>query len=244
MPMMCCRNVFVPVWALLICAFVCAPCGCGSKPQPTEVKPSESIHEQVLAVQRGDSREVRSSIPMDDVGFEQFRGLNGLEILSLTHANANDNIADLLSSLQGLRQIRLEKVRIGDPSARAIGSLPKLSSINLPDCLVSDEGIKDWPLLSELVLLRIGSPNLSDSAMETVARMKSLKFLHLIDVPISDSGLNHLHGMQHLESFYLDGGRVTEEGLTALLTALPKLHFHRDQQHLPSDPRATDHGKH
>ena len=50
--------------------------------------------------------------------------------------------------------------------------------------------------------------------------------------------------MEQLESFYLDGGRVTEDGLMALLEALPKLHFHRDQQHLPDDPRADDHGKH
>jgi len=98
--------------------------------------------------------------------------------------------------------------------------------------------------LNELVLLRIGSPNLSDFSIETVAKMTSLKFLHLIDVPITDAGLKHLYGMEHLESFYLDGGRVTEDGLTALLEAMPKLHFHRDQQHLPNDPRANGHGKH
>jgi hypothetical protein len=80
--------------------------------------------------------------------------------------------------------------------------------------------------------------------METVAKMASLRFLHLIDVPITDAGLKHLYGMEHLESFYLDGGRVTEDGLTALLEAMPNLHFHQNQQHRPNDPRANDHGKH
>ena len=232
------------VCALLATALICVQCGCGSKTERTEERPSPSIHEQVLAVQQGDSREIRSYVPIDEAGFEQLRGLLGLEVLSLTHADVSDEIADVLSSLEGLRQIRLEKAPIGDQSARAIGNLPKLSSINLPNCIISDEGIKDWPLLNELVLLRIGSPNLSDSAIETVAKMTSLRFLHLIDVPITDVGLTHLYGMEHLESFYLDGDRVTEDGLTALLEAMPKLHFHRDQQHLPIDPRANDHGKH
>ena len=239
-----CRISILQVCALLASALICAQCGCGLKTERTEKRPSPSMLEQVLTVQQGNSREIRSSATIDEAGFEQLRGLTGLEILSLTHADVSDKIADVLSSLEGLRQIRLEKANIGDPSARAIGNLPKLSSINLPNCIISDEGIKEWPLLNELVLLRIGSPNLSDSAIETVVKMTSLRFLHLIDVPITDVGLKHLYRMEHLESFYLDGGHVTQDGVTALLEAMPKLHFHRDQQHLPNDPRGKDHGKH
>ena len=241
---MICRISIPQVCALLASAWICVPCGCGSKTERAEERPSPLMREQVLAVQQGDSHEIRAHEPIDEAGFEQLRGLIGLEVLALTRADVSDKIADVLSSLEGLRQIRLEKAAIGDQSAKAISNLPKLSSINLPDCIVSDEGIKDWPLLKELVLLRIGSPNLSDSAMETIAKMTSLRFLHLIDVPMTDVGLKHLYGMEHLESFYLDGGRITEDGLTALLEAMPKLHFHRDQQHLPNDPRANDHGKH
>ncbi len=232
-----------------ICVFVasyliCNQCGCSSKTEQTEERPIASIHEQVLAVQKGDSREIRSYVPVDEAGFEQLRGLTELEVLSLTRVEISDKIADTLASLVGLRQIQLEKAFIGDRSAKAIGRLPKLTSINLPNCNISDEGIKDWPVLNELVLLRIGSPNLSDAALGMVSKMKSLRFLHLLGVPITDVGLKHLYGMEHLESFYLDGGRVTEDGLAALLQAMPKLHFHRDQQHLTIDPRAHDHGKH
>lgn len=241
---MVCRIPILQVCTWLASALICIPCGCGSKTERTQKIPSPSILEQVLAVQRGDSREIRSDEPMDEAGFEQLRGLTGLEALSLTHADLSDKIADVLSTLEGLRQIRLEKAPIGDNSARAISKLPQVSSINLPNCIVSDEGIKAWPSLNELVLLRIGSPNLSDTGFETVAKMSSLRFLHLIDAPITDVGLKHLYGMEHLESFYLDGGRITEDGLTALLDAMPKLHFHRNQQHLPNDSRANDHGKH
>ena len=237
----------IPIFQACVCvacALSCFQCGCSSKTEQSEERPKASIHEQILAVQQGNSREIRSNVPIDEAEFEQLSGLTELEVLSLTQAEFSDEFADTLSSLVGLRQIRLEKALIGDRSAKAIGDLPKLASINLPNCNISDEGIKDWPSLNELVLLRIGSPNLSDEAMGTVAKMKSLRFLHLIHVPITDAGLNRLYGMEHLESFYLDGGRVTEDGLEALIQAMPKLHFHRDQQHLPNDPRASDHGKH
>jgi hypothetical protein len=72
--------------------------------------------------------------------------------------------------------------------------------------------------------------------------MPALRFLHLIDVPVTDAGIAHLQSMSRLESFYLDGGRCTDDGLRALLRALPDLHFHLDQLHLPGDPKADDHG--
>ena len=241
---MVCRISIPQVYALLASAWICVLSGCGSRTERTQERVSPSMHEQVLAVQQGDTREIRSNEAIDEAGFEQLRGLSGLEILALTQADVSDKITDVLSSLEGLRQIQLAKAPIGDQSAKAIGNLSRLSSINLPNCIVSDEGITAWPLLNDLILLRIGSPNLTDSAMETVAKMTSLRFLHLIDVPITDAGLKHLYGMEHLESFYLDGGRVTEDGLTALLEAMPNLHFHQNQQHRPNDPRANDHGNH
>lgn len=229
---------------LLLGALLCVPCGCVGKTEQSLETPTASFLEQILAVQRGDSREIRSNEPIDDAGFGKVRGLGGLEVLSLENADLSDKIADVLSSLESLRQIRLEKAHLGDSSARAIGLLRKITSINLPSSIISDEGVKEWPLSNELVLLRIGSPNLTNSALETISKIKALRFLHLIDLPITDVGLKHLVGMERLESFYLDGSQVTEDGLMAMLNAMPKLHFHQNQQHLGKDPRASDHGKH
>jgi len=232
------------VCIFVTCAMVCVQGGCNSRTNVTEESPSISIHEQVLAVQNGSSREIRSNSAIDEAGLGQLAGLTELEVLSLTRAEFSDEFADTLSSLVGLRQIRLENAFVGDRSAKAISKLRNLSSINLPNCKISDDGLEDWPLLDDLVLLRIGSPNLSDVALTTVAKMKSLRFLHLVNVAITDAGLKHLYSMDQLESLYIDGGSVTEDGLSALLLVMPKLHFHRDQQHLPNDPQANDHGKH
>jgi len=232
------------VCVLVTIAMVWVQCGCTSKTNVAEESPSPSIHEQVLAVQHRKSREIRSNSAIDEAGLGQLAGLTELEVLSLTRAEFSDEFVDTLSSLVGLRQIRLENALVGDRSAKAISKLRNLSSINLPNCKISDDGLEDWPLLDDLVLLRIGSPNLSDAALTTVAKMKSLRFLHLVNVAITDAGLKHLYSMDQLESLYIDGGSVTEDGLAELLQAMPKLHFHRDQQHLPTDPQANDHGKH
>ena len=217
--------------------------GCGLTDLPNVESPEPSFHQQVAAVRQGLSREIRSEATVGDVEFTQLQGLSALEILSLSNAQVSDSIADTLASLVELKQLRLEKTHVGDRLAEVIGKLSKLTTINLPNSEISDEGIEEWPSLSNLVLLRIGSPNLSDAALETIAKMSSLRFLHLIDVSISDAGLKQVHGMQQMESFYLDGGNVTDSGLTELIQALPKLHFHRDQQHIPNDPRTDSHRK-
>lgn len=139
-------------------------------------------------------------------------------------------------------EIRLYKNPVVDAQLEELAGLTKLKRINLADSQISDEGLaliaKHAP---QLELLRIGSPNITDAGMAHVAEMKKLRFLHLIGVPITDAGLKPLETMSWLESFYLDGGKATDEGLSELILAIPKLHFHRDQQHLPNDPRKDKH---
>ncbi len=78
--------------------------------------------------------------------------------------------------------------------------------------------------------------------MERIAGLSKLRFLHLIDVPITDAGLAKLASMKNLESLYLDRvDNVTDQGLEKLLKALPAVHFHRDQQHMPGDPNDDHH---
>lgn len=140
-------------------------------------------------------------------------------------------------------EIRLKNAAIEDAQLADLWGLAELRRLNLPNSQISDRGLeviaKEVP---QLELLRVGSPRITDAGLATIAQLNELRFLHLIDVPITDAGLKHLEQMIWLESFYLDGGAVTDRGLSSLIKALPELHFHRDQQHLPSDPRREDHG--
>ena len=234
-------NIWLSAPAFCLLLFFATSCSSNGVSRPDAREPS--FQEQVRSVQQGLTREIQSKDPINDIEFAQVQGLSSLEVLSLSTAQLSDEIADSLASLVGLKSLRLEKSPIGDRSAVAIGNLSQLTTLNLPRCGISDQGILNWPSLPNLILLRIGSPNLSDAAMETISKMNSLRFLHLMDVQISDIGLSKIHRMHQLESFYLDGGQVTDRGLSQLIEALPRLHFHRDQQHIPNDPRTDDHRK-
>jgi len=223
------------------CLFLFFATSCSSNPVSRPDAREPSFQEQVRSVQQGLTREIQSNEPISDIEFAQIRGLSDLEVLSLSEAQLSDEIADTLSTLVGLKSLRLEKSSIGDRSSMAIGNLSQLSTINLPKCRISDQGILAWSSLPKVILMRIGSSNLSDAAMEMISKMSSLRFLHLIEVPITDIGLSKIQGMHQVESFYLDGSQVTDRGLSQLIEALPRLHFHRDQQHIPNDPQTDDH---
>ena len=139
-------------------------------------------------------------------------------------------------------EIRLNTAPIEDAQLADLAGLAELRRINLPRSQISDRGleqiVKEVP---QLELLRLGSPQITDAGLASISQLKKLRFLHLIDVPLTDAGLKHLEQMTWLESFYLDGGNVTDTGLSSLIEALPELHFHRDQQHLPGDPRSDGH---
>jgi hypothetical protein len=116
-----------------------------------------------------------------------------------------------------------------------------LRVVNQPEGRFTADGLAALARMPPLELLRLHSPHVTDAGMAHVAGMNELRFLHLIDVSITDAGLAPLHGMAGLESFYLDGGSCSDDGLRELLTALPELHFHKDQLHVPGDPRAHPH---
>ena len=138
-------------------------------------------------------------------------------------------------------EIRLQ-APIDDNQLADLAGLTGLRRLNLPRSQISDSGLARLPdLTPALELLRLGSPRIGDAGLASIAELKQLRFLHLIDSPVTDEGLAHLRRMTWLESFYLDGGQATDAGLSELIKALPNLHFHRDQQHLPDDPRSDDH---
>ncbi|REJ90159.1 MAG: hypothetical protein DWQ34_17915 [Planctomycetota bacterium] len=233
---------------VLILFLVCT--GCGDHRQADSVRPAgesaaaeQSWGEQVAAVRQGRSRQIivkRQMITASEWADlrEDCESLHVLEV-----GNAEGLAPADLRVLAGLPELsRLKLVApIDDAGMEQIAPVKSLTVLNLPAAEFSDAGLAHAAQLPRLELLRFHSPHVTDAGLEHVSRMTSLRFLHLIDVPVTDAGITHLHRMTWLESFYLDGGDCTDEGLSALLTALPDLHFHKDQLHLPGDPLAHPH---
>lgn len=227
----------------LIAILLFVMCGCRrSKETNMEFdRETATWEQQIQDVQSGKSRSIRFDSQITDREFAMLQGRTELHVLSLSNAPITDASSEVISSLSELQEIRLEKTKLSDSAARKLGQLQGLVKINISDCEFSDSGIESWSELPNLIQLRVGSQKLTDSCLSTIAKIRSLRFLHLIRVPVTDVGLKHLHGMKQLESFYLDGAAASDVGLSELIEALPQLHFHRDQMHLPGDPRADKH---
>jgi hypothetical protein len=146
-----------------------------------------------------------------------------------------------LEALAELEHLRIRGAAITDVGIRSLCRLSNLRVLNLPHAQFSDVGLAELVKLPNLELLRFGSPAVSDAGMAYCRTMPKLRFLHLIDVPISDQGLLHLRGMAQLESLYVDGADLSDAAVEALLTDLPNLHLHIDQQHHDRDPHKNDH---
>lgn len=195
--------------------------------------------EQIAAVREGNS--IRIIVSQETVSAAQFEqladGCDELVTLEVESADFPDDALSVLDFCPHLKRLKLG-MPVHDSGAQRIAAATELEVVNLPAGQFTDDGLVALAGLPRLELLRFHSPNVTDAGMEHIAGIDSLRFLHIIDVPITDAGLTPLHTMAGLESFYLDGSQCSDEGLRDLLTALPELHFHKDQLHLPGDPRA------
>jgi hypothetical protein len=226
----------------------CVFAGCGTADPPASrtadvaAVPAPSWEQQLAAVRAGTSKRV--IVPDEAVGAAELAqlatGCDALEVLDLDHVDADYAALEAIGGLPHLDRLKLG-MPVDDAGMERLVRAEQLTVINLPLASFTDRGLEQLAELPKLELLRFHSQNVTDDGMRHIAGMPSLRFLHLIDVPITDAGLVHLHGMVKLESFYLDGGRCTEAGLRGLLAALPELHFHVDQLHLPGDPQADEH---
>lgn len=214
----------------------------GSRPRTNAPGAERTWSEQVRDIRDGRSTQIR--IEAQTVGPEAWNelrnGCGALRVLEVEQAGIGDADLHVLASLPGLTRLKLG-APITDAGVQRLAAAQNLEIVNLPEADMTDAGLAALATLPRLQLLRLRSRRVSDAGLVHIAGMKSLRFLHLIDVPVTDAGLQHLYGMTWLESFYLDGGRCSDEGLSALLKALPDLHFHKDQLHLPGDPRADAH---
>ncbi len=211
------------------------------EPQSVQSAPV-SWAQQLARVRSGDSTEIHD--PSGTITSAQWAQLGvGCERVTVVDvqgfADARPDLS-VLTHLPELRQLRLG-ANADDTTLAELATLRSLRVLNLPEGTFSDAGLSHLQELPELELLRFHSPRVTDAGLQSIAGLPRLRFLHLIGVPITDAGLKHMHGMSKLESFYLDGSNCSDAALSELLQAIPGLHFHRDQLHLPGDRHSHPH---
>lgn len=236
-----------PATASALLVAILTGCGESSSAPPgatiVDIEPEADWRPQVEAVRAGRSGEIR--LTARAVSSAEFRelaaGCDGLETLVLGRADLSTPDLSLLPALPNLRWLKLPTA-VDDEAAAILSECRSLETLNLPAAAFTDAGLAKLATLNRLSLFRFASPDVTDAGLESLAGLPNLRFLHLLDVPVTDAGLESVAAIPSLESFYLDGGRVTDAGLQRLLERRPDLHFHKDENHLPGDPNADDHG--
>lgn len=156
---------------------------------------------------------------------------------------SGDGLALELEAITSCTHLRILHLRtnIEDEHLAAIAQLPELEVLDLPLATgVTDAGLKALEGHPRLKLVRLRAAQVTDAGLASFSLIPELRWLHLMEVPVTDSGLEVFESMPKLQSLYLDGDRATDDGLSSLVLARPDLHFHRDQVHLPADPRLRD----
>lgn len=156
---------------------------------------------------------------------------------------SGDQLGEEFAAITSCSHLRILHLRtlVGDAEIAALSQLRELEVLDLPLAMgVTDVGLKALEDHPKLRLVRLRAPRVTDTGLASWPRLPELRWLHLMEVPLTDAGLETFRSMPKLESLYLDGDEATDDGLSALIIARPDLHFHRDQVHLPTDPRQRD----
>ncbi len=239
--------------ARLISVILCLLlCGCADSPEPAAPNPTTTSEtqlpveagweEQLAAVRAREA--TRIAVSQSPVTREQWNELRtGCESLSRLEIDAvviEDADLDLLESLPALALLKLG-CEVGGEGMTHITQVDSLEVLNLPEGRFNNESLALLASLPRLKQLRFHSPYVTDDGLRIIATLPGIKYLHVIACPITADGLTHLHEMTELQSFYLDGSDIEDAAIYELLKALPSLHFHRDQLHLPDDPHGHEH---
>lgn len=210
-------------------------------PQISQAEIQNAWRDQIAAVSRGQS----TAIVLSDLNLPPATLDSLAEVADkVTELNlSGDQLATKLEQITRCNALKVLHLRteLGDRELQAIAQMPNLEVLDLPLALsITDAGLEAIAEHPKLLLVRLRAPQVTDSGLKAFARMPKLRWLHLMEVPLTDAGLLVFQEMPRLESLYLDGDRATDEGLSSLVLARPDLHFHRDQVHIPSDPRNKD----
>ena len=201
----------------------------------------QALLQQIEGIQSGQS----TKIVLPDLRLQP-AWLRQLELVSsrITELNlSGDGLAEAISAITACPHLRILHLRteVGDAHLFALAQLRELEVLDLPLASgVTDAGLKALEGHPKLRLVRLRAPRVTDAGLASLTQLPELRWLHLMEVPLTDAGLGVFRSMSQLESLYLDGDHATDDGLSALIQVRPDLHFHRDQVHLPTDPRQRD----
>jgi CheY-like chemotaxis protein len=147
--------------------------------------------------------------------------LDDLQFLSLAETRIGDAGLVHLEGLSRLQELHLDHTQITDAGLKRLAALPKLEILDLKGTRITDAGLADVGRLSGLKGLYLTRTGITDAGLAQLRGLSNLETLILWDTGIGDAGLEHLKPLKRLQEVILWNTRVTAEGAQALQAALP-----------------------
>ncbi len=148
--------------------------------------------------------------------------LDDLQFLSLAETRIGDAGLVHLEGLTRLQELHLDHTEVTDAGLKRLAALPSLEILDLKGTRITDAGLAEVGRLSRLKGLYLTRTGVTDAGLAQLRELKNLETLILWDTGIGDAGLEHLKPLKRLQEVILWNTRVTLEGAQALQAALPE----------------------
>lgn len=148
--------------------------------------------------------------------------LNDLRFLSLAETRVGDAGLTHLQSLTKLQELHLDHSDITDEGLKLLTTLPNLEILDLKGTRITDDGLIEIGRLTQLKGLYLTRTGITDAGLEHLRSLNNLETLILWDTAVGDTGLEHLKYLEHLKEVILWNTQVTQQGAEALQAALPE----------------------
>ena len=233
-------------WAVAASVATVLGCGPSGSTGMMDVPPGHSarlgVSAQIDAVRAGRASTIIAPVPLSASEWESLRGLAGLRELVLEQGGADDDRAEILTTLPDIERLVLRHAPLTDAGFRLLAECRSLRDLNVPQAACTAAGLRPLAALPHLRSLRLGGSQLAGPEVcEAIAGLERLRSVHLIDVPIGDDGLAALERLPGLWNLYLDGAGVSDGAWERYFQACPKVHVHVDQTHHDRDPQGHPH---
>jgi CheY-like chemotaxis protein len=148
--------------------------------------------------------------------------LNDLRFLSLAETRVGDAGLTHLQSLTKLQELHLDHTDITDEGLKLLATLPSLEILDLKGTRITDAGLIEVGHLTQLKGLYLTRTGITDAGLEHLRSLKNLETLILWDTAVGDAGLEHLKSLKHLREVILWNTHVTQQGAQSLQATLPE----------------------
>jgi DNA-binding response OmpR family regulator len=173
-------------------------------------------------VQAGQKLDLLATRLSDEELGNLVRSLDDLRFLSLAETRITDAGVAHLARLRGLEELHLDDTEVGDAGLETLAALPGLRVLDLKRTKITDAGLARLQPLRGLRGLYLTGTAVTDAGLAHLRGLAELETLILWDTGISDAGLPHLRGLSRLRELILWNTRVTERGVAALQAHLPE----------------------